>query len=251
MSGAILKEQLALVTGGAKGIGAAIAEELGRQGARVVISDLSGSCVEDTANRLKAIGLNVSHETFDVSDRGAVLRAAERIHESHGAISILVNNAGIGQHGNIGEPHADELWDRHIAVNLTGAYNVTSAFLPALRKTRGSVVNLSSIVAFTSGASNVGYTASKGGIRSMTQKMAREFAPYGIRVNAVAPGYIETDMGGAANHPDIKQWLSWHCPEGRHGKPSEIAGPVAFLVSEAASYVNGVTLPVDGGYLTI
>ena len=127
---------------------------------------------------------------------------------------------------------------------------MTRSFLPALKKTHGSVINVCSVVAFTSGFAHVGYTASKGGLRSLTQAMCRELAPFGIRVNAVAPGYIDTVMGGKGDGT-TDDWVDWHCPLKRFGEAHEVAGPVAFLASKAASFVNGVTLPVDGGYLTI
>nr|WP_280739592.1 SDR family oxidoreductase [Mesorhizobium loti] len=142
------------------------------------------------------------------------------------------------------------MWDRSIAVNLTSAFDMSRAFLPALKSTKETVINISSVVAFTSGFAHVGYTASKGGVRSLTQIMCRELTPYSIRVNAVAPGYIDTAMGGKGDGK-TDEWLQWHCPMGRFGQPREIAEPVVFLASKAASFINEVTLPIDGGYLTV
>lgn len=245
-----LEGGLALVTGGARGIGLAIARALALEGAKVILADIRKDLAEAAASGLKADGLQASGLALDVADREAVDACARRVMASHGPISVLVNNAGIGISAEIERADAPDVWDRTIAVNLTGVFNVSRAFLPALKETKGSIVNVSSVVAFTSGFADMGYVASKGGVRSLTQKMCRDFAPHGVRVNAVAPGYIATDMGGPEDEATV-EWLSWHCPMKRFGRPEEIGGPVVFLVSPAASFVNGVTLPVDGGYLTI
>ena len=246
----ILKGQLALVTGAAQGIGAAISRALATEGARVVMTDINSDRARNAAAAFAATGLDCIGDGLDVTNRAEVDAFAERIARTLGPISILVNNAGIGVSAPLADASAPKVWDDTIAVNLTGMFNVSRAFLPALKQTRGSIVNISSVVAFTSGFADAGYVASKGGVRSLTQKLCRELAEHGIRVNAVAPGYIETAMGGPDDQKTV-EWLSWHCPMKRFGQPEEIAGPVVFLVSPAASFVNGVTLPVDGGYLTI
>jgi NAD(P)-dependent dehydrogenase (short-subunit alcohol dehydrogenase family) len=243
----VLADQNAVVTGGGRGLGAAIAEELARQGARVTVFEVDGELAEGFARDCQGRDLNVNAMNVDITDRSAVERAASEV----GSTSILVNNAGIVRYGLADEPDAGTRWDETIAVNLTGVHDVTGAFLPSLRETRGSIVNLSSVVAFTSGLSDAAYIAAKGGIRSLTQKLARDFAPFGVRVNAVAPGYIETPMLLPEQRAAVEERLSWHCPMKRLGEPAEIAEPVAFLVSPAARYITGVTLPVDGGYLTI
>ncbi len=245
-----LKGQLALVTGAAQGIGAAIAEALAREGAKVVLADIHAERAQGAAATLAGKGLDCIGDALDVTDRAGVDAFAERITSTVGPISILVNNAGIGANMPLADQGAPKVWDDTIAVNLTGVFNVSRAFLPALKRTKGSIVNISSVVAFTSGFADAGYVASKGGVRSLTQKLCRELAPYGIRVNAIAPGYIETAMGNSSERQYV-DWLDWHCPMKRFGRPEEIGGPVVFLVSPAASFVNGVTLPVDGGYLVI
>lgn len=245
-----LNGQLALVTGAGRGIGAAIAHALATAGAKVIIADIREDLAQSAAAGLNAKGFQCYGEPLDVTNRDAVIAFAARITNSFGAISILVNNAGIGVNAALDQPAAPKAWDETIAVNLTGVFNVSYAFLPALKQTRGAIVNISSVVAFTSGFADAGYVASKGGVRSLTQKMCRDLAQYGIRVNAVAPGYIETAMGGPEDSQTV-EWLSWHCPMKRFGQPDEVGGPVVFLVSQAASFVNGVTLPVDGGYLVI
>ncbi|UVK43877.1 SDR family oxidoreductase [Mesorhizobium sp. AR07] len=246
----LLEGRLALVTGAGRGIGAAIARGMAEAGARVIVADIDPTAADQTAQTLKTDGLDARGERLDVTDREALTAFASYVANSHGDLSILVNNAGVAGNERIDDAASGEVWDRNIAVNLTGAFNMARAFLPALKTTRGSIVNISSVVAFASGFAHVGYTASKGGIRSLTQVMCREFAPFGIRVNAVAPGYIDTPMGGKGDG-STDEWLRWHCPWQRFGEPHEVASPVVFLASAGAGFINGVTLPVDGGYLTI
>jgi NAD(P)-dependent dehydrogenase (short-subunit alcohol dehydrogenase family) len=187
---------------------------------------------------------------MDVADTSSVRDAAADVGARYGDISILVNNAGVADGARTDDAHALSAWEHVIDVNLNGTYNVTVAFIEPLKRTRGRIVNVSSVVAFTSGFTSAGYVASKGGVRSLTQMLARELAEHGIRVNAVAPGYFDTAMG-MKGKPGGDEWIDWHCPMKRFGEPHEIGGPVAFLVSPAASFITGVTLPVDGGYLVM
>lgn len=247
---AVLDNRLALVTGAGRGLGAAIARGLAEAGAAVIVADIDAEAADGTARALTADGHKAWGERTDVTDRQGLKLLAARVGKTCGDVSILINNAGVAGNARIGDDDSEETWDRNIAVHLTGAFNMARAFLPALSTTRGTIVNISSVVAFTSGFAHVGYMAAKGGVRTLTQAMCRELAPHSIRVNAIAPGYMDTDMGGKGDG-STDEWLNWHCPMKRFGQPHEVAGPIVFLASPAASFVNGVTLPVDGGYLVI
>ncbi len=170
--------------------------------------------------------------------------------DEHGDVSILVNNAGIARWGALDDEDSAQRWDQTIAVNLNAVHDVTKAFLPSLKAARGSVLNIASIAAFTSGFADVAYAASKGAVLSITRKWARSYAQDGVRVNAIAPGYVDTGLGDDVKG-EIVDWLDFHCPMKRYGTVQEIAKPAAFLVSPAASFITGITLPVDGGYLTV
>jgi NAD(P)-dependent dehydrogenase (short-subunit alcohol dehydrogenase family) len=245
-----LAGDLALITGSARGLGSAIAQELAERGARVLIADLHADDIERETDRLRALGLEAHGIVVDVADADSVANAARLVTQRHGEISVLVNNAGIGGGGRIDDAGIAETWIRTIEVNLTGAFRVISAFLDQLKSTKGRIVNVLSVAALRSSEAGASYSASKGGLRSLTQTLARELAPHGIRVNAVAPGYMDAPMGRKGD-PAGEAWVDWHVPMKRFGEPKEIAGPVAFLVSPKASFIAGVTLPVDGGYLVV
>lgn len=245
-----LEGRVAIVTGGANGIGLATVRELATRGAIAMMCDVDGAAVTQNAQVLTAEGLTVAGYQLDVSDRAACKALAAQVRAEHGPVAILVNNAGIAGTARLGDDDSAEQWDRAIAVNLTGMHNLVNACLTDLKETRGTVVNVASVVAFTSGFAQAGYAASKGGVRSLTQAMCRELSRFGIRANAVAPGYIETPM--TSPHKDrFMPWLEFHCPMRRYGKPEELAHAIAFLCSDAASFITGVTLPVDGGYLAV
>lgn len=247
---ALLNNKLALITGAGGGLGSALALGFALEGARVVVADLDGARANAVATQIRAAGGQAWAEVLDVTDRAATSQWAAELTQRLGAIDVLVNNAGISGRGKVDEPQAPELWDRILSVNLDGLFNVTHAFIPALKQTRGCVVNLSSIVAFVSGISTAGYVASKGAVRSLTQALARDLAPHGIRVNAVAPGLMLTEMvRPQLDTPGGTDWFMKRAPMARGGEPGEIVGPVVFLASAMASYVNGAVLPVDGGFL--
>ncbi len=247
----LLENKLALVTGAGGGLGSVIAQGFVNEGARVVLADLDLARAEAVAAAIREQGGQVWAEQLDVTDRAAVQAFAGRLTAERGAIDVLVNNAGISGRARMDDPQAEEVWDRLIQVNLQGLFNVTHAFVPALKQSRGCIVNLSSIVAFVSGISSAGYIASKGAVRSFTQALARDLAPYGVRANAVAPGLMLTEMvAPQLAVPGGTDWYMHRVPMARGGQPEEVVGPIVFLASAMASYVNGVVLPVDGGFLS-
>jgi NAD(P)-dependent dehydrogenase (short-subunit alcohol dehydrogenase family) len=247
----LLKDKLALITGGGGGLGSAMARGFVREGARVIVVDVQLDKAQAVADAIRAGGGAAWAEALDVTDRGATRQLAESLTARFGPIDILVNNAGISGKARIDDPQAAEVWDRLIDVNLQGLFNVTHAFVPALKQSRGCIINLSSIVAFVSGISSAGYIASKGAVRSFTQALARDLAPFGVRANAVAPGLMLTDMvAPQLQVPGGTDWYMKRVPMARGGEVDEIVGPVVFLASAMASYVNGVVLPVDGGFLS-
>jgi NAD(P)-dependent dehydrogenase (short-subunit alcohol dehydrogenase family) len=247
----LLKDKLALITGGGGGLGSAMARGFVREGARVIVADVQLDKAQAVADAIRAGGGAAWAEALDVTDRGATRQLAESLTARFGPIDILVNNAGISGKARIDDPQAAEVWDRLIDVNLQGLFNVTHAFVPALKQSRGCIINLSSIVAFVSGISSAGYVASKGAVRSFTQALARDLAPFGVRANAVAPGLMLTDMvAPQLQVPGGTDWYMKRVPMARGGEVDEIVGPVVFLASAMASYVNGVVLPVDGGFLS-
>lgn len=246
----LLQNKLALVTGAGGGLGSAIALGFAREGARVIVADVALERAVDVARQITQAGGQAWAEGIDVTDRSACQAWAADIQQRIGAIDVLVNNAGISGRGKLDDPQAPELWDRILKVNVEGVFNLTHAFVPTLKRTRGNIVNLASIVSFVSGVSTPAYVASKGAVRSFTQVSARELAPHGIRVNAVAPGLMLTEMvRPQLDTPGGTDWFMHRAPMARGGQPEEIVGPIVFLASDMASYVNGVVLPVDGGFL--
>jgi NAD(P)-dependent dehydrogenase (short-subunit alcohol dehydrogenase family) len=238
-----------LVTGAARGIGAAIAAGFAEAGAYIIVADKDEDAAEDTASRIRSTGCLAVSAAIDVTDRHGLATLASRLDGEIAPVSVIVNNAGGGGRIAFDAPESDAAWDRLIGVNLTGAFNVVRAFMPALRHTKGNVINVSSVVAFTSGRSHAGYTASKGGMKSLTQILCREFGPEGIRVNAIAPGYTLTDLTRPYYEAGQYGWIEERCPMGRLANPEEMVGPALFLASDLAGFVNGVTIPVDGGFI--
>ena len=244
----LLEGKLALVTGAARGIGRAIAVAYANAGARVLISDLDETACSDTRAEVEAAGAQAWTFALDVSDAESCRRLAARVEREIGDLQVLVNNAGLMIRESVDSPRALEAARRLMEVNYFGTLNMMHAFLPALRRTRGCVINIASGAALTGLHGCVGYSPSKGAVKMLTQAMTADLGRNGIRVNAIAPGVIETAMTESTrNDPERLAGCLARIPAGRLGRPQEIAGPAVFLASELASYVNGVTLPADGG----
>lgn len=246
----LLKDRLVLVTGAGRGLGAAIARGMAEAGAAVILADLNAEGITAEAEALRAEGHDARAEVLDVTDRAATAALADRILARDGGLDVLVNNAGVAGRASFDDPAVTEVWDRVIGVNLEGTFNTSQAFVPALIARKGNVVHLSSVAGFVAGGSTAGYVVSKGAVRSLTQVMARDLAPHGVRVNAVAPGIMMSEMAVAQlNRPGGADWFMNRVMLGRIGETREIVDPVLFLASDMASFITGTVLPVDGGFL--
>lgn len=245
-----IKGKTAVVTGAAQGNGRAIALGLASMGARVACCDIQGEPLQDLVRQIHANGGEALPLQLDIVEDASCRDIAQRVAEHLGATSILINNAGIIRRTTPDASSFADDWQAVMAVNATGTMQMICAFLPQLRETRGRIINLASIMSIIAGPGQTAYAASKGAVMQMTKALAHDLAPDGIRVNAIAPGVIETPMTAAtrADPAAIGRFMA-HTPMGRPGNPEELVGPVLFLASDASSYVTGVLLPVDGGYL--
>ncbi|HJC44946.1 MAG TPA: 3-oxoacyl-[acyl-carrier-protein] reductase [Candidatus Faecalibacterium faecigallinarum] len=237
----------AVVTGGSRGIGRAICLELARRGANVVFSYAGNTAAaEKTLEELKALGVEARAVQGNVADPAAAKTLIDTAVKELGGIHILVNNAGITRDG-LAMAMKEEDFDAVIETNLKGAFLCMKAAIRPMMKARyGRIVNMSSVVALRGNPGQVNYCASKAGLIGMTKSLAKEMGARGITVNAVAPGYISTDMTAAL--PDAaRQAMLSTIPVGRAGNPEDVAAAVAFLASEEAGYITGQVLSVDGG----
>jgi NAD(P)-dependent dehydrogenase (short-subunit alcohol dehydrogenase family) len=243
-----LKGQVAIITGGSRGIGAAIGEVFGAAGACLTLVARDPARLAATAEKLRTEGYPVLELAADVADEGQVNAVIQKTVEEYGRVDILVNNAGILQAGPITSFSADE-WDRMIAVNLTGVFHLCKAVAPLMSAQRsGRIINLASITAQTGGVSGgLHYAAAKGGVISLTKTLARDLGPFNITVNVIRPGQIETDMGALTG--EARERVESMIPIGRLGKPEDVAYAALFLASPAAGYITGATIDVNGGIL--
>lgn len=239
---------IALVTGAAQGIGFACAQSLAKTGAQVVLSDINEAGVKAAAEKLGGDSLAIA---CDVAEPAQVYELFSQIEKNTGTVSLLVNNAGIGKPNDFLETSVED-FQRVIAVNLTGAFCVLQTAAKSLvrEKMSGSIVNMSSINAQVAIPTIPAYCASKGGINQLTKSSSLALAPHNIRVNAVGPGSIDTEMMAAVNSsPEAMKRVMARTPMQRVGDPEEIANVVSFLCSDKASYITGETIYVDGGRL--
>ncbi|MFN0056165.1 MAG: SDR family NAD(P)-dependent oxidoreductase [Planctomycetales bacterium] len=246
-----LTGRVALVTGGAQGLGAAIAGTLAAQGATLALLDLQAEAVAELAEQLAAeFGRPVLGIGCDTRDQTAVTECVERTVAELGTIDILVNNAGIHRRGTPDNYRPQDLADL-LSVNLVGCFQMAGAVGRVMcARRRGSIINISALGGGLVGLGRGGamYAMTKGGLVSLTRDLAAEWGPFGIRVNAVAPGWIRTPMTTALqNDPQRAARVLERVPLGRWGEPGDVAGVVAFLASDAAAYVSGCTIPIDGG----
>jgi NAD(P)-dependent dehydrogenase (short-subunit alcohol dehydrogenase family) len=248
----LLDNRLAVVTGAGQGNGAAIARGLAAHGARVIATDIVEETAERTASEIRAQGGKAWAYRLDVTDRAAVSVFAQLVGQTIGPASILINNAGICPRNTLDSTNVRETWDQAMAVNLDGTLSLSLSFVPALRETKGAIVNLCSVASFVSTGTSLAYSTSKAAIQMLTKTLAHELAKDGVRVNAVAPGTFVTPMTAVTrNDPERSQRFLSRIPLGRFGDPEELIGPVVFLASSMSSYVTGATLVVDGGYLAV
>ncbi len=243
-----LEGKVALVTGGARGIGKAICERLANEGAKLAIVDIMLDVAEETAGEFKAKGVESAAFAADVSKLDSANETIEAVIKEFGKIDILVNNAGITRDTLIMRM-TEQDWDMVIAVNLKGTFNFTKAVCRPMMKARsGKIVNVASVVGRMGNAGQANYSASKAGVIGLTKTTAKELATRNIQVNAVAPGYIQTDMTGKLSDAATEAFMTV-IPMKRGGTPEDVANVVYFLCSDDSSYVTGQVINIDGGML--
>ncbi|MFM1886549.1 MAG: hypothetical protein RL026_1706 [Pseudomonadota bacterium] len=248
-----LSGRRALVTGAARGIGLALAEALAQAGAAVVLNGRNTTALEAAAVRLAdATGAAVTTLAFDVTDPAQVNAAIDGFEASHGAIDILVNNAGIQRRAPL-DQFKDSDWRELMATNLDSVYYVGKAVARhMIPRGRGKVINIGSVQCALARPTIAPYTASKGAVKNLTQGMCADWARHGLQINAIAPGYFDTPLNKAlVEDPVFDEWLRKRTPAGRWGRLEDLHGVVVFLASSAADFINGQTLYVDGGIVSV
>lgn len=241
-----VRDKTALVTGASSGLGAHFAGVLARAGARVILAARRVDALADNVEAIRSAGGRADAAALDVSDVASI----DALWEHADAVDILVNNAGIA----VGKPaleHDPEDWDRVIDTNLRGAFFVATGAARRMRDKgiKGSIVNVASILGLRQGNGVTAYATSKAGLVQMTKSLALELARYGIRVNALCPGYVETDLNHDFFESEPGQAMIRRIPQRRLGRPEDLDGPLLLLASDASAYMTGATLAVDGGHL--
>lgn len=245
-----LKDKIALITGGAQGIGREIALKFASEGADIVVSDINLQKAIETQSEIEALGRKALALELDVTDYAKLTQGINKILDKFGKVDILVNNAGITK-DSLMLRMGDAEWDAVISVNLKGTFNCTKAVSRLMLKQRyGKIINVASIIGIIGNAGQANYSASKAGIIALTKTAAKELASRNINVNAVAPGFIQTEM--TARLPEgVKEKMQEAIPLGRFGSPGDVAAVCVFLASEDASYITGQTIIVDGGMVMV
>jgi len=247
-----LQGKTAVVTGGAMGLGYAMAEAMAQAGANIAIADINLDMAKDAADKLKEYGTECIAVYCDVTDETSANKAVTEVLDRLGSLDILLNNAGICMHENSEDVTLDD-WYKVMKVNLDGVFIMSKAVAPEMIKNkRGVIVNISSMsgIIVNTPQNQASYNASKAGVIHLTKSLATEWAPYNIRVNTIAPGYMLTAMTKPTfeeNGPMVKRWMNMS-PMGRPGQPEELGGAIVYLASDASTFTTGVVLTVDGGY---
>ncbi len=240
------EKKIALVTGAGRGIGKTVAEVLASRGHHVICVSRSASSCGSVADSIQAGGGSAESLAVDVADKAAVQAACEQLLEKHGTVDILINNAGITKDGLLFRMSDDD-WEDVIATNLTSCFSfIKHLARPMTRKRWGRIINMSSVIGLTGNAGQANYAAAKAGMIGLTKSLAKEFAARNVTVNAVAPGFIATDMTAELNEKQ-QEAIVGMIPMKRMGQSSDIAATTAFLASEEASYITGQVFTVDGG----
>jgi len=243
-----LKDKVALVTGGARGIGQAIAMTFAKEGADIVVADVNLEVAQKTASEIESLGRKALALEMDVTDYQKVEEGVNKILDKFGKVDILVNNAGITK-DNLLLRMSQAEWDAVISVNLKGTFNCiqkVSRFM--LNQKSGNIINIASVIGLMGNIGQSNYAASKGGIIALTKSTAKEFATRNIRANAIAPGFIETEMTAQLSAEVVENYAK-AIPLQRMGKPVDVANACIFLASDEAAYITGQTLQVDGGLI--
>lgn len=241
-----LNDKVCLVTGATRGIGKSIAEQLGAQGATVIGTATSEGGAESISGYLKEAGIKGQGMCLNVTDADSVEQVLSQISDEYGAITVLVNNAGITR-DNLMLRMKEEEWDDIMSTNLKSVYRLSKSVLRGMMKARfGRIINITSVVGVMGNAGQANYAAAKAGVIGFTKSLAQEIASRGITVNAIAPGFINTDMTKALNEDQVAK-MTANIPAARLGEPEDIANAVVFLASAQSAYITGTTMHINGG----